>query len=112
MQHNKNWGLKELKEKITLLNSEKDALEETLEYQFTNVISSLNPIVLLKDSVAKLAEDEEIKMNISNFALKTVGNFFIEKVLGTNRSIKGYISSVIIEKLSEKFLNKLTQPKN
>lgn len=88
-----------LKDKI--IDDEIKALDS-----FSILMKSLNPIALAKESLNSLFKDKDLVQNVKNIGLKTGANFLIDKVLGKNRSVKGFILSTIVENISEYMLGK------
>ena len=91
--------------RITHLKASKLRQEEDLKHIFSTVIGTMNPVSILKDSIHELAENKAIQLDLTKVGLDIVTNFVIDKVLGRNRSIKGFLSSVLVEKLSGSFIN-------
>ena len=95
----------ELVLRIMDLKAEKFSQEEELRYTFKEFVSSLNPISMVKESLHQLAADRDVKFDLAKVGLNLGADFIIDKVLGRNRSIKGFLSAVLIEKFSTLFLN-------
>lgn len=95
----------ELVMRIMNLKAEKYTREEELRYSFKEFVYTLNPVSLVKESLHNLAEDREVKFDMAKIGINLGANFLIDKIMGRNRSIKGFLSSVLIEKLSSLFLN-------
>lgn len=95
----------ELVLRIMELKAEKFNREEELRTSFKEFVYTLNPISLVKESLHNLAEDREVKFDLAKIGINLGANFLIDKLLGRNRSIKGFLSSVLIEKFSSFFLN-------
>ena len=96
---------KDLVERIMHLRASKLRQEEDLKHIFTTVIGTMNPVSIVKNSIHELVENREIQLDLTKVGLDIVTNFVIDKVLGRNRSIKGFLSSVLVEKLSGSFIN-------
>ena len=95
----------ELVLRIMDLKVEKFSREEDLKYTFKEFVSTLNPISMVKESLHQLAADRDVKFDLAKVGLNLGVDFIIDKVLGRNRSVKGFLSSVLIEKFSTLFLN-------
>jgi hypothetical protein len=89
----------ELKSEIVFEKSE-------LNNKFKQFLYNLNPISIVKDSIHELARDKEIQFDLTKVGLNVGANFLIDQILGRNKSIKGFLSSVLIEKFSNTFINK------
>lgn len=90
--------------KISELRLEKEHQEEELKLAWRNFASSMNPVDIVKNSLYKLTHDPEIKTELGSAAMNAGASLLIGKVLGKHRSIKGYIASVIVEKLYFSFV--------
>ena len=95
----------ELVLRIMDLKVEKFSREEELKYAFKEFVSALNPISMVKESLHQLAADRDVKFDLAKVGLNLGADFIIDKVLGRNRSFKGFLSSVLFEKFSTLFLN-------
>jgi hypothetical protein len=85
---------------IALVKSEKTRQEEALKYIIKEFSISLNPLSIIKNSIHELAADKVVKLDLAKVGLNMGANFLIEKLLGRNSSIKGFLSSLLVEKVS------------
>jgi hypothetical protein len=92
--------------RIMHLKSEKFRQEEALKHDFQELLYTLNPVSVLKESLHDMAEEKEVQLDLVKVGLNMGANLIIDKVLGKNRSIKGFFSSLIVEKLAASFINK------
>ena len=95
----------ELVLRIMDLKVEKFSREEDLKCTFKEFVSTLNPISMVKESLHQLATDRDVKFDLAKIGLNLGVDFIIDKVLGRNRTVKGFLSSVLIEKFSALLLN-------
>lgn len=95
----------ELLMRITLLREEKCRQEEEIKDTFNNFVSTLDPVYLVKKSLHNLAEDKDVQYNLSKVVLNFGTSFIIDKILGKNRSIKGFLSAVLVERFSTSVIN-------
>lgn len=91
-------------EELKLLKAEQEA---TIKRQFTELKESLTVGSLLKESISHIAEDKDTRKDIVKIAAATGTNYIIEKVLGSNGSIKRYLGSLLAEKVSNSFIGSL-----
>lgn len=91
-------------DELKIIKAEQEA---TISRQFKDLKDSLNIGTILKESISHIAEDKDTQKDIVKIAATTGANFLIEKVLGSNSSIKGYIGSILAEKVSGSFIGKL-----
>ena len=104
-----NYTHAELLQKILQLQQQKKQQEQTIKMQFQDLTTALNPVALVKESILNLVAEKEVQQGVAKVGINVVANFVIEKILGRNNSIKGYISSLLVEKMSTPFLSKLTE---
>lgn len=97
----------DLQQQIDTLKKEKKEKEIELKYQFAEIATEANPIKIVKEYVGTILEDKDLKLNVSKIGINLGTNFLIEKLLGRNRSIKGYLSSMLVEKFSTSIINTL-----
>lgn len=89
----------DLLQEIAALRQESKTQEEALSLAWTNFASSINPVDMVKDTLHKLTHDTEIQSDITKAAMHAGSSLLIGKILGKNRSIQGYFTSVLAEKL-------------
>lgn len=90
---------------IHYLRDVKNVQEEELKSCFNGFVDSLNPVTLVKKSLHDLAENKEVQFDLTKVALNTASNLVIDQLFGKYRSIKGFLSSVMIEGVSNTFIN-------
>ena len=93
--------------RIAELKALKSQQEAIICEQFKELKNSLNIGTILKESVAHIAADSDTRKNLLKIATTTGTNYVIEKVLGSNNSIKRFIGSMLAEKVSNTFIGKL-----
>lgn len=81
--------------------------EAKISHQYKELKSAFSIGTILKESVQHIAEDKDTQKNLVKMAATTGSNFLIEKILGRNSSLKGYIASILAEKVSGSFIGKL-----
>ena len=96
----------ELSLRIMELKSEVLLQQDNLKYTFKGFLFTLNPISIVKESIHELAKDKEVQFDLTKVGLNLGADFLINQVLGRNRSINGFLCSVLLEKLSNTFINK------
>lgn len=90
---------------IMHLKSKKLSQEIELKHSVKEFVYSISPLSIVKDSLHSLVQDKEVRMDLTKVGLNIGANFLIDKVVGRNRSIKGFLSSILIEKISTSFIN-------
>jgi hypothetical protein len=91
---------------IMQLKFEKQNQEIKIKNSAKELIKSISPVTMIKDSLHELSHDKGVRFDIAKVGLNLGTNFLLEKVVGRNRSIKGFLSSIILEKISGAFINK------
>ena len=100
----------ELEMHIMHLKAEKFQKEIELKDSFRGFLYSLNPVSILKGSLHELAKDKEVQFDLVKTGLNAAGSLLIGKVMGRYNSIKGFLSSVLAEKVFTSYVsNKATE---
>jgi hypothetical protein len=95
----------ELSLRIMHLKAEKFTQEEELISSIREFAYTLSPLALVKDSLHNLARDKEVRADLTKVGLNIGANFIFDKVLGKQKSIKGFLSSLLIENISGALIN-------
>lgn len=91
---------------IEYLQSLRTQQEQAISDSFFAVAHAVNPVTLMKDAIHGLASVRPTNGDIVSIGTNIGSNYVIEKVLGKNRSIKGFVSALIVEKLSTELINR------
>jgi hypothetical protein len=91
--------------RIMHLKQEKFRQEEELKYSFKEFAYSLNPVSLVKQTLHDLAGDSEVQYDLTKVGLNLGANLIIDRILGKNSSIKGFLSALLVEKISASFIS-------
>jgi len=105
MENRKILSYMDLELQILLLKMDKTRQEEKLKLNVKEFINALSPASIVKNSLHELAGDKEVQVDLLKVSLNTGANFLIDKVLGKNKSIKGFLSSLLVEKVSSSLIN-------
>lgn len=95
----------ELQFRIMQLKSEKLSQEIELKVKVKEFFYTLSPVSIVKNSLRDLVSDKDVRFDMAKVGLNVGANFLIDKVVGRNRSIKGFLGSLLIEKVSSSFIN-------
>jgi len=90
------------------LKSEKLSQEIELKVKVKEFVYTLSPVSIVKNSLRDLVSDKDVRFDMAKVGLNVGANFLIDKVVGRNRSIKGFLGSLLIEKVSSSFINNNT----
>ena len=91
--------------RIRFLRAEKSRQESEMKEKFHDLIYLLDPVSIVKGSLHELAENKQVQFDVAKVALNMGTNLVIDQVFGKYRSIKGFLSSVLLEKMSDRFIN-------
>lgn len=81
--------------RLAELRMYKDIRENELKVSFTEMASMLNLTTIFKE-----ATNTERPMELAKSGINMIVNLIIDLVLGKHRSIKGYLSAVMLERFS------------
>ena len=70
----------ELISRINYLKLEKFKQEEEIINSYKELVVSLNPLSILKESINKRTENRDEKVDLLKIGMNTVANFFINKI--------------------------------
>lgn len=90
---------------IAYLNSEKLKQEEELKSICGELVNSMHPVSIVKQSLHDLAEDKRVHFDLLKAGLNVGSTFLIDNIMGRNKSIRGFLSSMVIEKIASTFIN-------
>lgn len=91
---------------ISKLKDDKISQEFELKLKLNEFVKTLNPISMVKNSLRELAQNKEVRLDVAKVGLNVGANFLIDNVLGRGRSIKGFLSSLLMEKISSIVIDK------
>src|ERR1700752_1188106 len=94
----------ELQHRIMQLKSLRVEQEEEIKRNIKEIYYSLNPSVLVKNMLREFVGDEA-RHSVAKSGINAVADFLIGKLFGRGNSIKGYLSSLLIGKISNFILN-------
>ena len=100
----------ELLARIQVLRQEKIMREEELKISVREFVTSLNPLLLIKDSLHQLANDKEVRLDLGKVGLNIATSFIFDRLLGRQGSVKGFLSSLLMEKLAALTISKNGTP--
>ncbi len=96
----------ELALRIIYLKSIKIKQEEEIKITFKELANSIHPVTMVKESLHELSLDKEVQFDLTKIGLNEGANFIIEKVFGKNKSVKGFVSTLLVEALSSTLINR------
>jgi len=96
----------QLLRRIEFLKIEKKVQEEELHLKFKSFTSTLEPISIIKKSLHDLASDTTVQEDVTTLGLNTGVGYVVEKVMGRTKSVKGFLSSILVEKFVKLLIKK------
>lgn len=92
----------QLMSRIVEINATKDLQEEELKISFRKAIASIELFSIFKGGMLNQGSQPNA---LAQAGLNMALNLIIDLVLGKHRSIKGYLSSVLVEKIISSLIN-------
>ena len=96
---------KQLVAQIKQLRAQKLNQEAHLTHSVGEFFHTINPVTIVKSTLHALAVDSEVHYSLAKVGLNMAANFIIEKILGKNRSVKGFLSTILVEIMSNAYIN-------
>jgi hypothetical protein len=94
----------ELKQRIMQLNFDKYEQEERIKYNLKEIYYSVSLASIAKNTLHELLKDKQVQRDVTKIGLNLGTDYLIGKVLGRNKSVKAYLSSLVLEKISSSFI--------
>lgn len=91
---------KDLALHILQLKSERMREEIELKNSFSNLVASLSPSNIVKNSLTELIHNKDLKLDLATAGISLGARFLIDSIFGKNKSLKGYLSSVFVDKIA------------
>ncbi|HCY40349.1 MAG TPA: hypothetical protein DHV48_03200 [Prolixibacteraceae bacterium] len=105
MENTQITGYTEVTMRIMHLKQEKIRQEDELNDALKELVYNLSPVSMVKQSLHQLAHDREVQFDLTKIGLNLGANFLIDRILGKNSSLKGFLSALLVEKVSASFIN-------
>ncbi len=78
--------------------------EVELKESFQDLIHDLSPLEVAKSSIHGLVNDKGVQFDLLKGGMTLGVDYLIEKIFNKKGSIKGFLSSVFLEKVSSSFI--------
>jgi hypothetical protein len=91
---------------IEHLQNVKNQQELQIVDSFYELAHAVNPVNIMKDAIHGLASVRPPTNDVVSVGTNIGTNYVIEKVLGKNRSIKGFLSAMLVETLTTELINR------
>lgn len=91
---------------ISKLKDDKIYQEAELKVKLNEFAKTLDPLSIVKHSIHELTQNKEVRLDVAKVGLNVGANFLINTVLGRDKSIKGFLSSLLIKKISSIVIDK------
>jgi hypothetical protein len=100
----KTYTYNELTLRINQLNSLKDAQEIELKNNVNEIYKRFQLKNIIKQTVQDLANDVEFRGDGFKAATNVATDFVVRRLFNKNNSIKGFITTILVEKLVTPFI--------
>lgn len=91
---------KDLKLLIEEVRESKEIQERELKESFKEFAHALSPVQVAKSTLHTLVKDKEVQFDLVKGGMTLGANFIIESIFNRNNTIKGFLSSAILERVS------------
>lgn len=99
----------ELKYRIMQLHAKKAEQEEMLKRDVKELAYMIHPASVLKNSLTGLTHDIELKQDLGELGLEAGTNYLIGKLFRKNTSLKGYVTSFVMQRVASALIRKNPQ---
>ncbi|MBI2269114.1 MAG: hypothetical protein HYU69_02020 [Bacteroidetes bacterium] len=96
----------DLQRRIMQLRVQKYDQEQELKKGIKEIYYTIHPLTILDNLLHKLSQNNEVKRDLKSISLNAWASYFIGRIFGRSTSLKGFLSSVIIEKVAVPVLDK------
>ena len=90
---------------IMQLNAAKAEQEDEIKYQMKELYYSLQPSVLIRKAINNVMHSPDTQKNLAQAGMALGTEFLISKLFKRGTSIKGFLSSLIVNKIADYALN-------
>ena len=90
---------------IMQTNASKVEQEEEIKYQLKEIYYSFQPATLIKNAIRNVMSDAENQKNLAQTALEIGIDYIIRLVFQKKSSFKGFLSSILMEKVTRFIFN-------
>ncbi|MBI1191644.1 MAG: hypothetical protein GC205_00525 [Bacteroidetes bacterium] len=104
MEDGSNYTPAELRLRVLELQQKKVQEEETLKDVFQDLIQSVNPVQIVKSSIHKLSQDQQVKIDLAKIGVTFGVNLLLGTVFSRKRNVKVFLAALAIEKVAIPFI--------
>jgi hypothetical protein len=94
----------DLQSLIALVRESKDRQEEELKESFKKFAHALSPVEVTKSTIHELVKDKEVQFDLVKGGMGLGASYLIEGLFNKRLGIKGFLGSMVLEKLSSSFI--------
>lgn len=95
----------ELKQVIMKLNYRRAEQEEEIKHNLKELYYSFHPLTIIKNGLGSILHTPEIKDDIKSIGVNMGVDYLVGRLFKRGSSIKGFIASMVVEKLAEKLFS-------
>ncbi len=96
-----------LEKRIAQLQAETKVREQRIEGQVQQLVNSIHPASLARESIHELAEDEKVQLSATKASLKVASRYVLFKVLRRFGGVYAGIGAAVIGSLSDTYMQQL-----
>ncbi|MEO6902212.1 MAG: hypothetical protein ABI315_03565 [Bacteroidia bacterium] len=96
----------ELKRVIMKLNYKREEQEEEIKYKIKELYYSFHPLTIIKSGLDSILHTPEINEDIKTIGVNVGIDYIVGRLFKRSSSIKGFLASIVVEKLAEKLFSK------
>jgi hypothetical protein len=90
---------------IMRVNASRAEQEDEIKYQVKEIYYSLQPATLIKKAVENVMHSPETQQSLAQVGIAMGANFLISKFFKKGNSLKGFFSSMVVEKIADSVLH-------
>ena len=98
-------GHTDILRRIIVLKAEKAEQEAEIKETFRDFLHALDPVSIVKSSLRELAGDKVVHMDLAKIGMNLGADLIIYQLLGKNQGAKGFLRSLLLEKISKALIN-------
>ncbi len=86
---------------IMQVNASRAEQEDEIKHQVKEIYYSFQPATLIKNAVGNIMDSPETKKSLTQLGLSFGADFLISKFFKRGSSMKGFLSSMVVEKIAD-----------
>ena len=87
------------------LLAERAQQEAALKLKSREMVTALNPLNIVKESIHDLAGDKDVRFDVAKVGLSVGANFVIGQLLGQPKTSKGALRAILVQTIATTLIN-------